>query len=109
MSLVPPSGKHSSVARRLALGFGALVALSLAGFGASAWQARALSASIERVVQLNYAMSDAAARLRFEMDELSIQARTVALMTEMKSVSAEMDRVKAAKEKYQRDEKALQA
>jgi len=109
MPFLPPTGKHPSVARRLAFGFGALVALSLAGFAASAWQARALSASIERVVQLNNAMSDATARLRFEMDEMSIQARTVALMTEMKSVSAEMDVFKAAKEKYQRDEKALQA
>ena len=109
MTWHPPTGKHLSVARRLSLGFGTLIALSLVGSGVSAWQARTLAGKIERVVEVNNAMSDATARLRFEMDEMSIQARTVALMTEMKSITAELGVFKASKETYLRDEKALQA
>jgi methyl-accepting chemotaxis protein len=104
-----PSGKHLSVARRLSLGFGALIGLSLLGSGLSAWQAQTLASKIQRVVEVNNAMSDATARLRFEMDEMSIQARTVALMTEMKSITSELNVFKASKENYLRDEKALQA
>ena len=103
-----PSVAQSSVARRLSLGFGTLIALSLVGSGLAAWQAHGLARKVERVVEVNDAMSDATARLRFAMDEMSIQARTVALMTEMKSVAPEMERFKAAKSAYLQDAKVLE-
>ena len=104
-----PSRKSLSVAQRLALSFGTIVALSLLGSAVSGWQAQVIGANVERVVAVNNAMSDSVARLRNAMDEMSIQARSVALMTEMKSISAEIDNLKAAKARYQAEEKALQA
>ncbi len=101
--------KNASVAQRLALGFGSLVALSLLGSGISAWQAQEIGAKVERVVSVNNAMADAVGRLRNSMDEMAIQVRGVALMTEMKSITAEVDVFKAAKARYAADEKALQA
>ena len=101
--------KNSSVAQRLAFGFGALVALSLLGSGISAWQAQVIAAKVERVVEVNNAMSDAVGHLRNSMDEMAIQVRSVALMTEMKSITAEVDVFKAAKARYLADEKTLQA
>ncbi len=106
---VAASRKNLSVARRLAFGFGALVSLSLLGSAVSGWQAQVISAKIERVVEVNNAMSDAVGRLRNEMDEMGLQARNVALMTEMKSITAEVDKFKGAKERYRNDEQALQA
>src|ERR1700760_466069 len=85
------SQKNISVAQRLAFGFGTLVALSLLGSGISAWQAQVIAAKVERVVEVNNAMSDAVGHLRNSMDEMAIQVRSIALMTEMKSISAEID------------------
>ena len=99
--------KNASVAQRLAFGFGLLVALSLLGSGISAWQAQGIGAKVERVVSVNNAMADAVGRLRNSMDEMAIQVRGVALMTEMKSITAEVDVFKAAKARYAADEKAL--
>ena len=101
--------KNSSVAQRLAFGFGTLIGLSLLGSGISAWQAQVIAAKVERVVEVNNAMSDAVGQLRNSMDEMAIQARSVALMTEMKSITAAVDKLKAAKGRYLADEKTLQA
>jgi methyl-accepting chemotaxis protein len=102
------SRKNVSVAQRLAFGFGTLVAFSLLGSAISGWQAQVIAAKVERVVEVNNAMSDAVGHLRNSMDEMAIQVRSVALMTEMKSISAEIDNLKAAKGRYLADEKALQ-
>ena len=104
-----PSRKSFSVAQRLAFGFGTLVALSLLGSAVSAWQAQVIAAKVERVVEVNNAMSDAVGHLRNSMDEMAIQVRGVALMTEMKSITAEVDVFKTAKARYLADEKTLQA
>ena len=104
-----PYRKNASVAQRLAFGFGTLVALSLLGSGISAWQAQVIAAKVERVVEVNNAMTDAVGHLRNSMDEMAIQARSIALMTEMKSITAEVDKLKAAKARYLADEKTLQA
>ncbi|HEY8975210.1 MAG TPA: hypothetical protein VIN75_13390, partial [Burkholderiaceae bacterium] len=104
-----PSRKNFSVAQRLAFGFGTLVALSLLGSAVSAWQAQVIAAKVERVVEVNNAMSDAVGHLRNSMDEMAIQVRGVALMTEMKSITAEVEVFKAAKARYLADEKTLQA
>ncbi len=104
-----PSRKNVSVAQRLAFGFGTLVALSLLGSVVSGWQAQVIAAKVERVVEVNNAMSDAVGHLRNSMDEMAIQVRSVALMTEMKSITAEIDSLKAAKGRYLADQKALQA
>ena len=103
------SRKNMSVAQRLAFGLGTLVALSLLGSAVSGWQTQVIAAKVERVVEVNNAMSDAVGHLRNSMDEMAIQVRSVALMTEMKSISAEIDVLKAAKGRYLADEKALQA
>jgi methyl-accepting chemotaxis protein len=103
------SRKNMSVAQRLAVGFGALVALSLLGSAISGWQTRVMAAKVERVVEVNDAMADAVGHLRNSMDEMAIQVRSVALMTEMKSITAEIDNLKAARSRYLADEKALQA
>jgi methyl-accepting chemotaxis protein len=105
----PPNRKNFSVAQRLAFSFGAIVALSLLGFAVSGWQAQVIAAKVERVVAVNNAMVEVVGRLRNSMDEMSIQARSVALMTEMKSITAEIDNLKAASGRYRADEKALQA
>ena len=104
-----PSRKSFSVAQRLAFGFGTLVALSLLGSAVSAWQAQVIAAKVERVVEVNNAMSDAVGHLRNSMDEMAIQVRSVALMTEMKSITAEVEVFKGAKTRYLADEKSRQA
>jgi methyl-accepting chemotaxis protein len=108
MSQLSPR-KNFSVAQRLGLGFGVIVALSLLGSAVSGWQAQVIGAKVQRVVEVNNAMSDAVGHLRNSMDEMAIQVRSVALMTEMKSISAEIDKLKAAKSRYLADEKILQA
>ena len=105
----PSVRKNFSVAQRLAFGFGTLVALSLFGSAVSAWQAQVIAAKVERVVEVNNAMSDAVGHLRNSMDEMAIQVRGVALMTEMKSITAEVEVFKGAKARYLADEKTLQA
>ena len=108
LAMLPPvSRKNRSVASRLAFGFGTIVALSLLGSVVSGWQAHVIGSKIERVVEVNNAMSDTVGRLRNSMDEMSIQARSVALMTEMKSITAEVGKFKAATERYRKDEAAL--
>src|SRR5262249_29304475 len=103
----PRSLQQVSVAQRLALGFGALISLCVLGAGVGAWQAQRLGSRIERVVEVNNAMSDATGRLRNAMDEMGSQARSIALMNEMKSINGELDNLKAAKARYKKDEAAL--
>jgi len=102
-------GKRASVAQRLAFGFGSLVALSLLGSAVSGWQAEVIAAKVERVVEVNNAMSDTVGHLRNSMDEMAIQVRGVALMTEMRSIAPEFEVFKAAKARYVADEKTLHA
>ena len=106
---ISSSRKNMSVAQRLAVGLGTLVALSLLGSAVSGWQTQVIAAKVERVVEVNDAMSDVVGHLRNSMDEMAIQVRSVALMTEMKSISAEIEVLKAAKGRYLADEKVLQA
>jgi methyl-accepting chemotaxis protein len=106
---ISSSRKNMSVAQRLAVGLGTLVALSLLGSAVSGWQTQVIAAKVERVVEVNDAMSDAVGHLRNAMDEMAIQVRSVALMTEMKSITAEIEVLKAAKVRYLADEKVLQA
>jgi methyl-accepting chemotaxis protein len=98
-----------SVARRLALGFGALVLLTLAVAAFSSLQFRATDARLHRIVEVNEARSELAHGLLNQIDELAIRARTVTLLTGVKEIDAEMKGVQAVVQRYGQLQQALSA
>ncbi len=115
MSLPPPALSASlapsrfSVARRLTLGFGLLIALSVCGSLVGAAQVLGIGRTLDRIVSINNALSDTTARLRNDMDEMGLQARNITLMTDVKAIDTELSVLKASKVRYGAAEAALTA
>jgi methyl-accepting chemotaxis protein len=96
-----------SVARRLALGFGALVVLTLAVAAFCSLQFRATDARLRQIVEVNQARGELAHGLLNQIDELAIRARTVTLLSDVKEIDAEMKGIQAVAQRYGQSQKAL--
>jgi methyl-accepting chemotaxis protein len=96
-----------TVARRLALGFGALVVLTLAVAAFCSLQFRATDARLRQIVDVNQARSELAHGLLNQIDELAIRARTVTLLNDVKEIDAEMKGLQAVVQRYGQSQKAL--
>jgi methyl-accepting chemotaxis protein len=98
---------HLSVGRRLALGFGGLVALSLVLTAQSLTEFRAAGNRLHDIVEVNNPKSDLANQLLNEINTLAIQARSITLLTDVKEIDDELKLMGAAENRYLQAEKAL--
>jgi len=89
-----------SVGRRLALSFGAVLALLLLLAVLAATQMRSVGARVEQLVQVNNAKSAQANSMLHAINEMAIQARSVTLLTDVKEIDAEVKVLNAAVERY---------
>jgi methyl-accepting chemotaxis protein len=98
---------HLSVGRRLALGFGGLVALSLLLAVQSLTEFRAAGNRLHDIVEVNNPKSDLANQLLNEINILAIQARSITLLTDVKEIDDELKVMAAAEGRYLKAEQAL--
>jgi len=98
---------HLSVARRLALGFTALVAMLVLVAGVSALEFRSMSSRVRQIVEVNNPKSDLAYQMLNHINELAVQARSITLLTDVKEIDSEMALMKTAEANYWKAEKKL--
>ena len=96
-----------SVGRRLALGFGGLVVLSLILAVQSLTEFKAAGKRLHDIVEVNNPKSDLANQLLNEINTLAIQSRSITLLTDVKEIDEEFKTMVAAEGRYVQAEKAL--
>ncbi len=99
----------ASIGRRLSLGFGSLVALIVVVAAASGWSAQRLGAQIHEVVEVNNQRTALAQQLLDQISLMSIQARTLTLLTDPKEIESELRLLEQARARYLETEKSLGA
>ncbi|TAK86746.1 MAG: HAMP domain-containing protein [Aquabacterium sp.] len=96
-----------SLVRSLALAFACMVALLVAVTAVATWELRAMGTHLRRIVDDNNPKVELAHRLLGSIHEMSIQARTLALLTDPAQIEAEGRRMQAARAHYARSEQAF--
>lgn len=107
MSLI--SLQQMSVGRRLGLGFSALVLMLLGIATLDGLEFHRMSERLRQIVEVNNQKSAFAYRMLNHMNELAVQARTIALLPDMREMDAELKRLKDAQTHYADAEQALRA
>jgi methyl-accepting chemotaxis protein len=98
---------HLSVARRLTLGFAALVALLLVVVTLNAVASRDARERVRQIVEVNNAKSHLANQMLNHINELAVQARSITLLTDLSEIDKEMALMKAAEANYWKEQKQL--
>jgi methyl-accepting chemotaxis protein len=100
---------NMSVGKRLAFGFASLIVMVAAVTGLSTVEFRSMGNDVRQIVEVNNLKSDLAHRLLHHINELAVQARTLALLTDVKEMDAETKLFKRAEADYAKTEQALAA
>jgi methyl-accepting chemotaxis protein len=98
---------HPSVGRRLGLGFAALVALMCAMATVAALGSGSLGRHLGQIIEINNPKTDLAHQLLGEINEMAILARSIALLTDLREIDAEIKAMDAALARYKQAEEAL--
>ncbi|APW36459.1 methyl-accepting chemotaxis protein [Rhodoferax koreense] len=106
-----PSPRYRSLARRLSLGFVSVLALLLAVAVTGLYSIHLLGKQVDRIVHTDNRKTELANNLMGSISSLAIQARSVALFTELdpKQLDIEFKAAKTAEQQYLATEKELTA
>ena len=98
---------HISVAGRLTLGFALLVGMMLAVAGLSAHEYRNNDERLRQIVGINNPKTTLANQMLHHINELAVQARSIALLTEASEIGKEAALMRAAEANYWQAQKKL--
>ncbi len=98
-----------SVGRRMALGFATLVCMMAAVTGLNTLEFRNMGGHLRQIVEVNNHKSDMAHQLLAQIDEQAVLARTLALLTDIKELTAEAKLFDQAQAAYSKTEQTLAA
>jgi methyl-accepting chemotaxis protein len=104
---VPASLLRLTLARRLGLGFGALLLLLLLVAGLSVAALRSQGQRVQDIVGVKNEKLAQANRLLESINSLAIQARTITLLTDVNAIGAEVKALADARGRYAAGEKVL--
>jgi methyl-accepting chemotaxis protein len=104
-----PHFARFTLARRLGLGFGGLLLMLLVVAGLSVAELRAQGERVQDIVGVKNQKLALANSMLESISSMSIQARTVTLLTDVKAIDAEMKALAAARKRYAGGEEALLA
>jgi methyl-accepting chemotaxis protein len=104
---VPAFFTRLTLARRLGLGFGSLLLMLLVVAGLSVVELRSQGKQVQDIVGVKNEKLALANTMLESINSLSIQARTVTLLTDVKAIDTEMKVMAEAKTRYMNSEKAL--
>ena len=98
---------HLSVGRRLALGFASLVLMLVGVATLNGLEIRSMGARMQHIVEVDSARSDLAQELLTHISQMSVQARSIALLTDLREIDAEMKALNGTVTRYQETERKL--
>ena len=98
-----------SIGSRLALGFGCLLALIMTVAAMSAWSSHQVGHQVRQIVQVNNERAALARELLDNINLMTVQVRSIVLLSDMEELKAEDATLQKAGSEYQRVEKALAA
>ncbi len=96
-----------SLRRRMALSFGALVAMLLLLEASALWQMRELSQQLSRIVEIHNARAELAHRLHAAQLDWMGQLRALVVLTEPEDLKAQQAALREAHQRYGEAEQAL--
>ena len=96
-----------SIASRLALGFGCLLALIMAVAGMNAWSSHQVGSQVRQIVEVNNQRAALAREMLDNINLMAVQVRSMVLLTDMAELKAEGATLEAARSEYVRAETAL--
>ncbi len=98
-----------SIAGRLALGFGCLLALIVAVAAMNAWSSQQVGQQVRQIVEVNNQRATLARELLDNINLMAVQVRSIVLLSDMAELKAEAAVLEKARSDYVRTEKALAA
>jgi methyl-accepting chemotaxis protein len=104
-----PRWLQTSVARRLALGFASLVLMLVGVATLNGLEIRAMGARMQQVVEVDSARSELAQEALNHISQMSVQARSIALLTDLREIDNEIKALNATVARYQDTEARLLA
>ncbi|TXT39252.1 MAG: methyl-accepting chemotaxis sensory transducer [Comamonadaceae bacterium] len=102
-----PLQSHTSIARRLGLGFGTVLLLLLAVALVSGVGMQNMSAQLRQITEVNAVKIKLARGLMNSINELAVHMRNVALFTDIQKIDQEVVLVAAAKAAYDTTQREL--
>ena len=96
-----------SIAGRLALGFGCLLALIVAVAAMNAWSSQQVGQQVRQIVEVNNQRATLARELLDNINLMAVQVRSIVLLSDMAELKAEAAVLEKARSDYVRTEKAL--
>nr|WP_315237380.1 methyl-accepting chemotaxis protein [uncultured Albidiferax sp.] len=103
------SRSSSSIARRLGLGFGTVLALLLTVAVVSGLGLRSMASQLEQITEVNASKIRLARDLMGNINELALHVRNVTLFTDMQKIDAEVKQVAEAQSRYAQTQSRLVA
>ncbi len=100
---------NRSIARRLGVGFGAVLSLLLAVAAVSGLGMQSMAVQLEQITEVNAEKIRLARDLMNNINELAIHVRNVALLTDIQQVDAQAKEVAAAAVRYNKTQSSLVA
>jgi methyl-accepting chemotaxis protein len=100
---------HLSVALRLALGFSSMVLMLVGVATLNGLEIRSMGERMRQIVEVNSARSDLAHEALNHINQMAVQARSIALLTDLREIDHEVKALTATAAGYAETEKALQA
>ena len=98
-----------SIAGRLALGFGCLLALLLTVATMNAWSSHQVGQQVKQIVEVNNQRAAFARELLDNINLMTVQVRSIVLLTDVEELKAEGVTLEKARAGYIRAEQALSA
>ncbi|HET7792496.1 MAG TPA: methyl-accepting chemotaxis protein [Rhizobacter sp.] len=96
-----------SVAQRLALGFASLVLMLVGVATLNGLEIRATGERMRQIVEVNSARSDLAHEALNHINQMAVQARSIALLTDLREIDNEVKALAATAARYAQTEAAL--
>ena len=98
-----------SIAGRLALGFGCLLALLLTVATMNAWSSHQVGQQVKQIVEVNNQRASFARELLDNINLMTVQVRSIVLLADVEELKAEGVTLEKARAEYIRAEQALSA
>jgi len=99
----------SSISGRLALGFGCMLVLMLTVSAMSGWSSHQVGTQVRQIVEVNNQRAAFARELLDNINLMTVQVRSIVLLTDMNALKAEGVTLEKARTDYVNAEKALGA
>lgn len=98
---------HLSIGQRMSIGFVCLLSLLVAVAALQVFESRATGDRLRTIVEHNNPKSSLAQSMLNQINELAVQARTITMLTDVKDIASEVQKLEKALQAYRQIEEQL--